>query len=145
MDSYRTEARSTVSIELTDEDKEIEPVPATAGGRLPEVETDKLSNIIKTFNELFGHHFPDPDKASEVIAVDIPQKVQANVAYQNAMQNSDKDNARIEHDKALQKAILDLMGTHTELFKQFSDNPQFRKFVSDTVFQTTYQPQPPPA
>ena len=34
------------------------------------------------------------------------------------MKNSDKAAARLEHDRALQKVILDLLVDHTELFKQ---------------------------
>jgi type I restriction enzyme R subunit len=41
-----------------------------------------------------------------MIAIDIPNKVAANAAYQNAMENSDKENARIEHDKALAGVIV---------------------------------------
>ena len=28
---------------------------------------------------------------------------------------------------------------HTELFKQFSDNPSFKKWLGDTIFGITYQ------
>ena len=63
----------------------------------------------------------------------------ADKAYQNAMRNSDKQNARIEHDKALQRVMMDLLSDHTELLKQFCDNPGFKKWLSDTVFGVTYQ------
>ena len=62
----------------------------------------------------------------------------ADRAYQNAIKHSDKQNARIEHDKALQRVIMALLSDHTELFKQFSDNPSFKKWLSDTVFRLTY-------
>ena len=65
----------------------------------------------------------------------------ADTAYHNAMKNSDKQNARIEHDKALQRVIVELLSDHTELFKQFSDNPAFKKWLGDTNFGTTYQPR----
>jgi type I restriction enzyme R subunit len=64
--------------------------------------------------------------------------VSADPAYQNAMKNNDKQNARIEHDKALQRVMVDLLSDHTELFKQFSDNPSFKKWLSDTNFGATY-------
>jgi type I restriction enzyme R subunit len=54
------------------------------------------------------------------------------------MKNSDKQNARIEHDKALQRVLVDLLADHTELFKQFSDNQDFRKWLADTIFSVTY-------
>jgi hypothetical protein len=31
------------------------------------------------------------------------------------------------------------MSDHTELFKQFSDNPSFQKWLDDTIFGVTYQ------
>jgi type I restriction enzyme R subunit len=58
---------------------------------------------------------------------EIPAKISSDKAYQNAMQYSDNQNARIEHDKALQRVLVDLLADHTELVKQFSDNPDFKK------------------
>jgi len=140
MDSYRVEARSTIAIASADEDKEIGPVPTTAGGKAPETELDHLSAILRTFNEQFGNvDWKDADKIRQVIAEEIPAKVAADTAYQNAMKNSDKQNARIEHDRALQRVILELLSDHTELFKQFSDNPGFKKWLGDTTFGVTYQ------
>jgi len=66
--------------------------------------------------------------------------VAADKAYQNAMQHSDKQNARIEHDKALQRVLVELLSDHTELFKQFSDNATFKKWLADTIFSVTYNP-----
>lgn len=142
MDSYRVEARTTLKIDLPDEDGEVEPVPASGGGRKPEPELDKLSNILKAFNELFGNiEWKDGDKIRKVIAQEIPAKVAADAAYQNAMRNNDKKTARIEHDAALQRVMIDLLSDHTELFKQFSDNPSFKKWLGDTIFGVTYQQQ----
>ena len=36
-------------------DAEIEPVPTSGGGHKPEPELDRLSNIVKTFNDQFGN------------------------------------------------------------------------------------------
>ena len=44
-----------------------------------------------------------------------------------------------KHDKALQRVVIDLLADHTELFKQFSDNPSFKKWLGDTIFGVTYQ------
>ena len=57
------------------------------------------------------------------------------------MKNNDKKTARIEHDAALQCVMIDLLSDHTELFKQFSDNPSFKKWLGDTIFGVTYQQQ----
>lgn len=139
MDSYRAEVRSALDIALADQDGEVEPVPTSGGGHLPEPELDRLSNILRSFNEQFGNiDWKDADKIRQVIAEEIPGKVAEDKAYQNAMKHSDRQNARIEHDKALQKVILGFLADHTELFKQFSDNPAFKKWLGDTVFSATY-------
>jgi type I restriction enzyme, R subunit len=139
MDSYRVEVRTAMSIALADQDAEIAPVPTSGGGRMGEPELDRLSNIIKIFNEQFGNiDWKDADKIRQVIAEEIPAKVAADRAYQNAMKHSDKQNARIEHDKALQRVLVELLADHTELFKQFSDNPAFKKWLGDTIFSVTY-------
>jgi type I restriction enzyme R subunit len=140
MDSYRSEVQATLSIALPDADSEIEPVPTSGGGRKPEPELDHLSNIIKAFNEQFGNiDWKDSDKIRKVITEEIPAKVSADRAYQNAIKYSDRQNARIEHNKALQKVMLELLADHTELFKQFSDNQSFKKWLSDTIFGLTYK------
>ena len=139
MDSYRVEKRAVRYIQLADEDAEIDPVTPEGGGQKPEAEMDRLSNIIKDFNNRFGNiEWKDHDKIEKVIAEDLPAKVAEDRAYQNAMANSDRQNARIEHDKALERAMTELLSDHTELFKQFSDNESFRRWLSEMIFAATY-------
>lgn len=91
MDSYRVEVRAALEISLADQDAEIEPVPTSGGGHLPEPELDRLSNILRAFNDQFGNVvWKDADKIRQVIAEEIPAKVAADKAYQNAMKHSDK-------------------------------------------------------
>ncbi|MDZ4859576.1 MAG: type I restriction endonuclease [Candidatus Hydrogenedentes bacterium] len=139
MDSYRAEKKATIAIALPDADAEIDPVPASGGGRKPEPEMDKLSNIIKAFNEQFGGLFDDPDRMEKRIMNEIPMKVSANQAYQNAKKNSDRQNAKIEHDVALNGVITGLLRDDTQLFKQFKENDSFRRWLTDTIFNMTYQ------
>jgi type I restriction enzyme R subunit len=138
MDSYRAEKKATLAIALPDADAEIEPVPTSGGGRKPEPEMDKLSNIIKAFNDQFGGLFNDPKAVEQRIMDVIPPKVSADPAYQNARQNSDRQNARIEHDKALKRVITAMFKDDAQLFKQFQDNDSFRRWLTDTVFTMTY-------
>ena len=115
------------------------------GGHAPEPELDRLSNIVKAFNELFGNiDWKDGNKIRKVIAEEIPVKVAADKAYRNATKNSDEQSARIAHDNALQRVIVDLLTDHTELFKQFQDNAAFKKWLGDTIFLATYSPGAPP-
>jgi type I restriction enzyme R subunit len=139
MDSYRVEKQAAVKIQLPDADAEIEPVPTSGGGGIPEPEFDRLSNILKTFNDQFGNiPWTDTDRVHRLITEDIPARVAADTAYQNAKKNSDRQNARIEHDKALTRVMTAVLKDDTELFKQFSDNEGFRRWLTDTVFGLTY-------
>jgi type I restriction enzyme R subunit len=125
---------------LADQDAEIGPVPTSGGGHKPEPELDRLSNILKAFNDQFGNiSWTDADRVHRLITEEIPAKVGADTAYQNAKKNSDKQNARIEHDEALKRVMTGLMKDDTELFKQFSDNESFRRWLTDTVFTLTYE------
>lgn len=144
MDSYRVEKQAVVRIQLPDSNAEIGPVPVSGGGRKPEPELDRLSNILKTFNDQFGSiPWTDADRVQRLITEEIPTKVAADIAYQNAKENSDWQNARIEHDKALARVMTAVLRDDTELFKQFSDNESFRRWLTDTVFAMTYeQPHP---
>jgi type I restriction enzyme R subunit len=143
MDSYRAEVQASISISLADEDAEIDPVPAEGGGWKAEPELDMLSNIIRTFNELYGDSiaWEDKERIGRLIAEEIPPQVAEDRAYQNAMAHSDRQNARIEFEHALQRVMVSLMTDQTELFKQYSDNEDFRRWVTDTIFWVTYQPQ----
>jgi len=139
MDSYRVEKQASMRIALADVDAEIEPVPTAGGGHKPEPELDRLSNIIKAFNDQFGNiPWTDADRVRKLITEEIPARVAADTAYQNARKHSDKQNAQIEHNKALRRVMTALLKDDTELFKQFSDNTSFRRWLEDTVFRLTY-------
>ena len=139
MDSYRVEKRTAIAVGLLDEDAEIGAVPIGEGGRRAEAELDRLSNILAVFNEQFGGiEWIDGDHVRRQITEEIPARVAADTAYQNAQRNSDKQNARIEHDKALGRVMTALLADDTELFKQFSDNESFRRWLGDVVFGMTY-------
>jgi len=142
MDSYRVEIQAVHEIQLTDDNAEIDPILIGGGGKKAEPELDRLSNIIKAFNDQFGNiDWKDTDKIRKIIAEELPGKVSADKAYQNAMNQNDKQNARIEHDKALERVIVEMLTDHTELFKQFMDNPSFKKWLSDSIFNVTYKKQ----
>jgi type I restriction enzyme R subunit len=143
MDSYRVEKQTAMKIALADEDAEIAPVPTSGGGHVPEAEIDRLSNILKAFNDQFGNiAWEDEDRVHRLITEDIPTQVAADTAYRNAQKNNDKQNARIEHDKALARVMTGVLKDDTELFKQFSDNESFKRWLADSVFAMTYERSP---
>ena len=141
MDSYRVEKKASIHVQLADEDAEINPLPTGGGGHRPEPELDRLSNILKTFNEQFGDiPWEDADRVRRLITEEIPAKVAEDTAYRNARENSDRQNARIEHDEALKRVMTAVLNDDMQLFKQFTDNEGFRRWLTDNVFGLTYAP-----
>jgi type I restriction enzyme, R subunit len=133
MDSYRAEKKAAMAIQLTDQDGTVAPVPVEGGGHKPEPELDRLSNILKSFNDQFGTLFTDGDRIIQRIRDDIAPKVAADEAFQNAQKNTPAA-ARLEHDKALARVMLELLKDDTEVYKQFVQNESFKRFISDVVF-----------
>ena len=135
MDSYRVEKQAMQKISLPDANAEIDPVPPGGGWHGPDPELDRLSNILREFNDLFGDiEWQDADRVRQMIIETIPARVAVDDAFRNACRNSDSANARIEHDKALLRVMTAMMKDDTELFKQFADNDGFKRWLTDRVF-----------
>ena len=137
---YRVEKRAMQTIALPDEEAEVGPVPPGSGGGQGEAELDPLSNIIAEFNDLFsGIEWEDRDRVTRLVTKEIPSRVAVDTAFRNARENSDKANARIEHERALMRVMTAVMKDDTELFRQFADNEGFKRWMSDTVFSLAYE------
>ena len=140
LNSYRNEAQKAIAIKLEDSDAEIAPVPAGKVSHIVEPEMELLSKIIMDFNDMFGNiNWNDADNVQRQLLA-IPEMVSKDKKYQNAMKNSDEQEARTESERALQQVIFSIMSDNMELFKQYQDNPSFKKWLSDMVFNLTYNP-----
>ena len=138
LESYRNEARESMFIKLEDSDSEIEPVPAGNSGHIFEPNIDFLSAILSEFNNIFGNiEWRDIDNVRRQI-LEIPAMVFKDEKYQNAIKNSDEQSAKLESERALHKVIFSIMADNMELFKQFQDNVSFKKWLSEFVFNLTY-------
>jgi type I restriction enzyme R subunit len=136
MDSYRVEKKAVMAIVLADENASIDPVKPDVVDHKPEPVLDRLSNIIKAFNEHFGTLFTDSDRVIKRIRDDIAPKVAGDKAYQNAKENT-PHTARMAHDEALGKVMQLLLKDDTQVYKQFVENESFKRFVSDMVYAMT--------
>src|SRR5205823_10140006 len=129
---YRVEKKAVMKIALADSDAQIEPVPVEGGGHKAEPELDRLSNILKTFNDNFGTLFTDADRVATRIRDDIAPQVAADMAYQNAKENP-PHTARLAHDQALGKVMQLLLKYDTQVYKQFVEQDSFGRFVRGLV------------
>ena len=143
LDSYRAEAQTMVSIALEDHDTEIDPIPVSTDVGIAVPEMDTLTAILALFHDLFGNiEWTDEDKIRRQIA-ELPDIVAKDTAYQNAMKNSDVQNARDESDRATMEAVLATMSSGVELYKHITSNESLKKWIQDMVFNTTYKSPPP--
>ena len=141
MDSYRVEKQSAMHVLLPDAQGAIEPVPVAGGGRKAEPELDRLSNIVDAFNVRFGNiAWEDDDRIRRLITEEIPARVADDAAYRNARRNSDRQNARVEHDRALERVMTAIVNDDTQLFRHFAEDEGFRRWLTDAVFGLTYEP-----
>lgn len=142
LDSFRAEKREAMKIALADEGAELDPVPSAGAGSRPDPELQRLSEILGSFNAHFGNiPWEDRDRIIERITNEVPEKVAQDEKYQLAIANNDQANAKVEMVRALQTVMFGLLSDETQLFKQYSDNESFKKWLEDSVFRQTYTAQ----
>ena len=97
---------------------------------------DCLSNILDELNDRFGGDIPwnDADRVGRLITVTIPSRVAADTAFVNATRSSDEQNARIEHANALRRVMTAVINDDTELYRQFTENQDFQRWMTNVVF-----------
>ena len=137
-----------MSIQLEDADAEVDPVPSGSTPHGADPELDPLSVILADFNDLFGNiKWNDADNVRRQID-EIPVMVSRDEKYQNAMRNSDEQNAKMESERAAKQVIFSIMADSMELFKRCQDDLLFWKGLVDFVFRLTYnkdgKPYDPP-
>ena len=138
METYRTEKQATVQIALEDKDAEIDPIQAERGGGVQKPLLELLSLILDEFNKTWGNSFSNPDHVSEIVK-DMPDRVNEDEAYQNAKMNSDRQNARIEHDAALKRQITAMLRDNTELYRKYTEDQAFQDDLNGMIFKLTYR------
>lgn len=138
LESYRNEAHDAMQIKLEDSDSVVQPVPSGKDPHTVQPKMDLLSVILSDFNDMFGNiEWNNADNVRKQI-LEIPAMVLEDKRYQNAIKNSDKRIAKLESDRALRQVIFNIMTDNIELFKQFQDNASFKKWLSEMVFNLTY-------
>ncbi len=145
LESYRAEAQEQMSLTLADEDGEVSPVPISGQVGIPEPDVEPLSAILQDFHAVWGGGKLFPPEHEEQVAqqiAGIPDAVRKVAEYQNAMQRSDAQNARVESDQATLNAVYETMSTGIELYRAFRENESFKQWLLREVFEQTYEPHP---
>src|SRR5690606_9594382 len=76
LDSFRAEKRTAMKIALADGEAEIDPVPDAGAGGRSEPELERLSEIVASFNALFGNiPWQDEERIRQRVTEEVPAKV----------------------------------------------------------------------
>jgi type I restriction enzyme, R subunit len=82
MGSYRIEVQASMDIALPDKDSEQAPILTIARGIKPECELEKLSHIIKNFNDYWGNtSWANKERITTTISEEISNKLSADQTY----------------------------------------------------------------
>ena len=142
MDSYRVEKKAAMKIQLPDADAEIEPVPTTR--RRPQARAragSALEHPQGVQRPVRQHPVDRRRPGAQADHRGHPEPRRRGHGLPERQAELDKQNARIEHDKALARVMTAVLKDDTELFKQFMDNESFKRWLTDTVFGLTYNNQ----
>jgi type I restriction enzyme R subunit len=137
MSRYGIEQQQTIDIRLG-EAKELEPTPTEVGGGKKEPEFSALSEIVKIFNDRFQTDWENRERMIKVLFKDIPADIAQDEEYLNTKKNSDRQNAEITYRKKLEEKMQEIIFDHTELYRRYSEDPLFRKWLESSLFQMDY-------
>ena len=143
MDSYRVEKQAAQRVQLAD--KMPRSIQSNRRRRhKAEPELDRLSNIIRGFNDLFGNiAWEDGDRIRQLIADGDPEQGRRRMLpIRTRSRTPTSRTPASSTTRRLGSVIIGLMKDDTELFKQFSDNPEFKRWLADTIFSATYERAP---
>ncbi len=136
MDSYRIDQQEAkAKINLVG-GEEIDPMPPNPRPTVSEPDMDFLTNIINEFNESWGTNWTDHDK--DLVFEVLPVEVAQDTEYQNAKQSGDRQNAKITYAKKLEEQFRKMIFSHTDLYRKFADDPDFREWILDVLFKQDY-------
>ncbi len=85
--------------------------------------------------------FRDQDRVTRFLFEELPQKIGANGRVQNALRNSDNQNARIEHDRAVDDELLGSLADHTDLYALYNTDKAFKAWLQERLFDAAKRAQ----
>ena len=143
MDSYSQHRQAlNKSIMLDDGDNEIEPISPQMKGSKPEQEKEFLDQIIKSFNDRWGNtEWCKNDKVKKMLFEDLPNEMANDEDYIKATRQSSAQNTKITFNKMMEDKFQDLVFDFTDLYRDFSDNEEFKQDVLGLMFDIVMKKQ----
>ncbi|MDR0472775.1 MAG: hypothetical protein LBH43_03760, partial [Treponema sp.] len=139
LESYRAQKKETCDISFDNKNYEIPPITTSGQGYTDEPKQDYLSHILDDFHKQWGNlNWQDEDNVKATIK-QVQLTVSRDEKYKNAMKNADREAAKDEGKGATERAMQSFMTDSMELYKQYADNPSFRLWLIDMIFNGTYK------
>jgi type I restriction enzyme R subunit len=139
MDSYRLEKQAAEEFQLDEAEARLQPRGTDAAPRTKEPEKDYLSQVIEEFNERFGTKWTEDDKIRRYLFEELPTDITDDQEFLQKVRSSDRQNARVTVNERVVEEFQDLIMTHTDLYKKFTDDPEFKTFVQAMIFEQVYE------
>ena len=137
MSRYGIEQQETIDIRIG-EAQELAPTPTEITGGKKEPQFDPLSKIVETFNERFEGDWENRERMIKVLFKEIPAAIGEDEEYLNTKLHSDRQNAEITFRKKLEAKMQEVIFDHTELYRRYSEDPLFRKWLESSLFRLDY-------
>lgn len=137
MESYRLQKEGDFIIQLQQGD-ELKPMPTDMRAGVAEPELEYLSNIVKAFNDKFGTTFTNEDKVKKMTQELMQDVMKDKAAVDNinaSLTKKDLQNAEITFADVLKEKMVNHIESNFEVFKEYSDNKEFRDFFAGTMFK----------
>ena len=131
-DSYRLRKQGEHTIKLNNENAEIGPVPTSTATGVQEPEMEKLSDIVREFNRLFGITVDNPEVVKKQFE-EVVEQAKNDDTVRDSMLNSDTETANNECDEAVGDALNTVTGKYTELLNLYWSNEEVRNLVNQRV------------
>ena len=149
LDSYRNEIRASQALALADEEGKLSPIPMATPTASKQMELDFLSNIVETFNSIFGGQLKDPEFAAQAFIEAIPKNISKDHKLQNAIKQGDRKKIDLEKERVLFDTVVGIQveyAGHVDdaatMLKGFVDNAQQRRFLLDIFDRFLKEPYP---
>lgn len=140
MASYRPDKEGTQKISMVAEPGVVDPIPVNVSSGKPEPEMDTLENILKVFNQRFGDvKWTDKDKVHKFLVEELPAQMETDKETIETLKYSDKQNAKILSDKKVDELMRQYLFVQTEVFKKYSDDPDFQRRYREFIFDKLWR------
>lgn len=133
-DSFRVQLDKSQNIILK-ANGELKPSCADGSSTTPQTELEKLSSIVREFNEKFGNMSSEESDKIVKDLHNIKNTMAKDERILNSLKNSDKQNLRIEFETILQEKFQDIIEENFALFQQFNDNSTFKNRITQKMFE----------